>query len=66
VHEILDSFVVRIPVLSCDYFLEPTNQSSVSDEKLTEEFRKLFIKEAIYLASPVLFRELEESSKIGL
>jgi hypothetical protein len=60
-YKVFDSFVVRTPILSVDYFLDLTKHEFVSDERLVKEFEKPHIKEAIYLASPVLFQELEKS-----
>ena len=64
-YKVFDSFVVRTPVLPVDYFLDLTKDKLVSDERFVEEFEKPQVKEAIYLASPVLFKELEKSIATG-
>jgi hypothetical protein len=54
------NFVLRAPLLSFSFFEELTSKQNISDDDLKKLFDKAEIKEAIFLATPVLFNELEK------
>ena len=62
-YKIFNKYVLRAPLLPIGYFLDITKNDCVSYQALMEEFKKPLIKEAIFLASPVLCAELEKFSK---
>ena len=55
-----DQFVLRTPLLSFDFFRQLTSEKEVSDKKLQRAYSNKIIKEAIFLASPTLYFELEK------
>lgn len=59
-YKVFDKYVLRAPLLPISYFLDLTKNGKVSYEVLIEEFKNPLIKEAIFLASPVLCKELEK------
>ena len=54
------NFVVRAPLLSFSFFEKLTSKQNISDDELKELFNKAEIKEAIFLATPILFYELQK------
>src|SRR5690606_26579118 len=52
------NYILRTPLLSFDFYKELTSKENISTEKLKEVFKNLIIREAIFLASPVLYEEL--------
>lgn len=62
-YKIFNKYVLRTPLFSVNYFLNLTKDKLISDEKLLSEFENPIIKESIYLASPVLFEELNKWSE---
>jgi hypothetical protein len=54
------NFVLRAPLLSFSSFEELTSKQNISDDDFKKLFDKAEIKEAIFLATPVLFNELEK------
>jgi hypothetical protein len=61
-YKVFDNYVLRTPLLTIDYFLKLTGENKVTDNQLKDVFSDPIIKEAIYLASPVLFKEIEKWS----
>ena len=55
-----NKYILRTPTLSVDFFLKLTGGKEVLDEDLRETFSDPLIKEAIYLASPVLYQEIKK------
>ena len=56
-----DTFLIRTPSLPFDGDLKSVLSLSNKDEqicKLQEVFKKIFLQEAIYLASPILYKQL--------
>lgn len=53
-----ENYVLRTPLLPVNTFMELTADTSVPDEKLKVQFEDPIIKEAVFLASPVLYREI--------
>lgn len=58
-YQFFDNFVVRTPLLSYKDFQETFSEQSTNDEKMQKIFTNDTFREAIYLASPFLFREIE-------
>lgn len=61
-----NKYVLRAPLFSLNYFLNLTSDNDVSDADLFKEFNNPVIREAIFLASPVLYTQIEKwcSNKI--
>lgn len=59
-YKIFDTYVLRTPLLTVDFFLKLTKGDKVTDEQLKNVFSDSIIKEAIFLASPILFEEIEK------
>lgn len=59
-YKVFDKYVLRAPLLPISYFLDLTKNGKVSYEVLIKEFKNPLVKEAIFLASPVLCKELEK------
>lgn len=58
-----ENYVLRTPLLPVNSFLELTAETMVSDEKLKLKFNDPVVKEAVFLASPVLYREIVKWSE---
>lgn len=54
------NFVLRAPLLPFSFFEELTSKQNISDDEFKKVFEKAEIKEAIFLATPILFTELEK------
>lgn len=54
------NYVLRTPLLSIDTFKNLTEHSTISDKKLKELFSNSIVQEAVFLASPELFTELNK------
>jgi hypothetical protein len=54
------NFVLRAPLLPFNFFEELTSQQNISDDEFKKLFDKAEIKEAVFLATPILFNELEK------
>lgn len=52
-------YVLRAPLLSVDFYKNLTRDKDITDRKLRELFENPLIKEAVFLASPPLYEELE-------
>lgn len=61
-YKIFDTYVLRTPYLTIDFFLKLTAEDKVTDEQLKSVFSDSKIKEAIFLASPILYKEIEKWS----
>ncbi|MEO0571334.1 MAG: lantibiotic dehydratase family protein [Bacteroidota bacterium] len=59
-YKAFDQFVLRTPLLSIEFFRQLTSATEVSDERLKKAYGNAVIKEAIFLASPTLYFELEK------
>jgi len=55
-----DNYVLRTPLLPVDHFLKLTSGKEVPDESIKKQFENPVVKEAVFLASPVLYREIEK------
>ncbi|UGU14477.1 lantibiotic dehydratase family protein [Sinomicrobium kalidii] len=53
------NYVLRAPLLSVDFYKNLTRDKDITDRKLRELFENPLIKEAVFLASPPLYEELE-------
>lgn len=53
-------FVIRTPLLAVNEIRDLVGEEEVSKDKLTEICRKPYIKEALYLASPSFYTEVEK------
>ncbi|NKI30791.1 lantibiotic dehydratase family protein [Croceivirga thetidis] len=58
-----DKFVLRTPLLPFQFYTGLTEKSEVSVDQLKEAFSQEIIKEAIFLASPTLYFELDKWQK---
>ncbi|MDQ8013225.1 MAG: lantibiotic dehydratase family protein [Flavobacterium nitrogenifigens] len=54
------NFVLRAPLLPFNFFEELTSQQDISDYEFKKLFDRAEIKEAVFLATPILFNELEK------
>ncbi|WP_375563074.1 lantibiotic dehydratase family protein [Bernardetia sp. OM2101] len=61
-YSFFDTYILRTPLLSIDSFLDITKGKEITDQKLKDVFLKKAIQEAIYLASPSFFKELQKWS----
>jgi hypothetical protein len=61
-YKIFDTYVLRTPYLTVDFFLKLTGGDKVTDEQLKSAFSDSIIKESIFLASPILYKEIEKWS----
>ena len=55
-----EQFVLRTPLLPVQFYLRLTSKSDISDRSIKEVYTNAIIKEAIFLASPTLYFELEK------
>lgn len=53
-----DKYILRTPLLPLNFFLELTDEIHISDKKLKEILKNEIVREAIYLASPILYDEI--------
>ncbi|MET0943958.1 MAG: lantibiotic dehydratase family protein [Flavobacterium sp.] len=54
------NFLLRSPLLPFNYFKELTSKETISDDDFKKIFERADLKEAIFLATPVLSKELEK------
>lgn len=54
------NFVLRTPLLPFNFYKNLTSNTTITDDVFKESFKNPEIKEAIFLATPVLFDELEK------
>lgn len=59
-YKLFDKYILRTPIFPVNYFFKLTQNDVVSDEQLIDEFNNPIISEAIYLASPILYKEIEK------
>jgi hypothetical protein len=62
-YKLFNKYILRTPIFSINYFFKLTQNEVISDEQLIHEFNNPVISEAIYLASPILYKEIEKWSK---
>lgn len=55
-----ENFVLRTPLLSFNFYRKLTSEQTITDDEFKKIFTRLDISEAIFLASPILFIELEK------
>ncbi|MEM8764920.1 MAG: lantibiotic dehydratase family protein [Bacteroidota bacterium] len=55
-----DEFVLRVPILPLQFFVELTSNDEMSEKSLQNAFQDPVIQEAVFLASPTLFFELQK------
>ena len=53
-----ENFVLRTPLLPLDFYLKLTENDILTDKEIKEAFRSPIIREAIFLASPSLYKEI--------
>ncbi|UUC47259.1 lantibiotic dehydratase family protein [Flavobacterium cerinum] len=53
-----DNYILRTPLMPVGFFSKLMAESSVDNEKLKLQFENPVVKEAVFLASPVLYREI--------
>ncbi|KLT70295.1 lantibiotic dehydratase family protein [Flavobacterium sp. ABG] len=59
-YEAFENYILRTPLLCVDFYKDLTADRIVSDENLKKTFEYSVIKEALFLASPILYNELEK------
>lgn len=59
-YQFFDDFIVRIPLFSYKTFMHRLSNRDISDIELKEIYSDVFFQEAVYLASPDLYRELKK------
>lgn len=62
-YKIFNKYILRTPLLSVDYFFKITKNENITEEEILAEFSNPAIAEAIYLASPILYKELKKLAK---
>lgn len=55
-----ENFVLRTPLLSFNFYKKLTSEQNIADDEFKRIFTRLDIREALFLASPILFIELEK------
>lgn len=55
-----NKYIIRTPIFPVNYFFQLTRNEIVSDKELMNQFLNPIINEAIYLASPVLHKEINK------
>ena len=55
-----DKYVLRTPLMPINFLMELTRQADTPDETIQQQFRDPVVREAIFLASPVLYKEIEK------
>jgi len=59
-YSVSDKYILRTPILPLNTFFNLTNGESIEDEKLLQLCSLPVVKEALYLASPVLRAQLDK------
>lgn len=59
-YSLFSSFVIRTPVYSIDFFKNLTKESLIDSDEVKEMLKKTLINEAIYLASPDFYTEIQK------
>ena len=59
-YQAFDQFILRTPLLPFQFYQKLTSGNNVEDQGLEEAFSDPLIREAIFLASPTLYFELEK------
>lgn len=59
-YEVFEDYVLRTPLFCVDFYRNLTAERIVSDDNLITAFEDAVIKEALFLASPILYYELEK------
>ena len=54
------NFVLRTPLLSHNFYKDLTSEQTIIDDEFKKIFARTEIKEAVFLATPILFNELEK------
>ena len=57
-YKVFNKYALRTPLLPINYYRDLTTRLEISDDKLLNEFKNPMIREAIFLASPVLYKEI--------
>lgn len=55
-----ENFVLRTPILSLEFYKKLTSKAFISDEEYKKAFENDIVKEAIFLASPILYSQIEK------
>lgn len=58
-YQLFDTFLVRTPLFSFDFYKDVFAGDAVSDEKLREILQMDVVREAIYVGSPQLYAEID-------
>ncbi|OPB84963.1 lantibiotic dehydratase family protein [Elizabethkingia ursingii] len=59
-YQFFEDFVIRTPLFSYKTFIQGLNNEDISDLELKKIYSDVFFQEAVYLASPDLYRELKK------
>ena len=62
-YKVFNKYALRTPLLAINYFRDLTTGLEISDNKLLNEFKNPIIREAIFLASPILYNEIVKWSE---
>lgn len=55
-----ENFVLRTPIFSLEFYKKLTNKAFILDEEYKKTFENDIVKEAIFLASPILYSQIEK------
>ncbi|WP_407475511.1 lantibiotic dehydratase family protein [Elizabethkingia anophelis] len=59
-YQFFDEFVVRTPVFSYKTFIEQVSKKNITESELKKIYSDAFFQEAVYLASPYLYKEFRK------
>lgn len=59
-YQFFEEFVVRTPLFSYKTFIQRLSKDNISDSELKKIYSDVFFQEAVYLASPALYKELRK------
>jgi len=59
-YEFDDTFYVRTPILSLDFYHNLVDQDNISDKQFLEIWKMSIVREAIYIASPDFYHAMEQ------
>ena len=59
-YQFFDEFVVRTPVFSYKTFIEQVGKKNITESELKKIYSDAFFQEAVYLASPYLYKEFRK------
>ncbi len=59
-YQVSNTFFLRTPILSLDFYNDLTSEEEISNERIVEICKSDIIQEALFLASPSLFKTLKK------